>query len=114
MGFIRYPDLEVPESMYRVYNEHMAQRLDNRRSHPGKDMDWVVSGGYLDRFERRDKAWRISDRRAVFDWDRLEEVRIPPAGVTISRSIEGALRGRTDRTDPSYQQAARSSAAPKS
>lgn len=85
----------------------------HRLTHEGRDMDWVVSGRYLDRFERRDRAWRISVRRAVFDWDRLEEVRLPPVGVTISRSIEGALRGRTDRTDPSYEQTARSSAAPK-
>lgn len=86
----------------------------HRLTHEGKDMDWVVSGRYLDRFERRDKVWRISDRRAVFDWDRLEEVRMPPAGVTISRSIEHALRGRTDHNDPSYEQTASWNAAPKS
>jgi predicted TIM-barrel fold metal-dependent hydrolase len=34
MGFIRYPDLEVQENMYRVYNEHIAGRLDDTRSHP--------------------------------------------------------------------------------
>jgi hypothetical protein len=77
----------------------------HRLVHQGEDLDWIVAGRYLDRFERRGEVWKISHRRAVFDWDRLQKVGSPPPGVDIARSIEGALRGRTDRSDPSYEPA---------
>lgn len=78
----------------------------HRLMHEGEDLDWIVAGRYLDRFERRRQIWKISHRRAVFDWDRLQRVASAPSGIEFARSIEGALHGRTDRSDPSYQPAA--------
>lgn len=52
-------------------------------------------GRYVDRFERRDGAWRIAHRTLLHEWDRLE--RITPAFPA------GKFRsGRRDRHDPSY------------
>ncbi|MCW2855489.1 MAG: nuclear transport factor 2 family protein [Marmoricola sp.] len=36
--------------------------------------DWVVNVRYLDRFERRDGAWKIADRLVVHDSDRRDLV----------------------------------------
>jgi hypothetical protein len=35
-------------------------------------MDYFVGGRYLDRFERRDGAWRIVERIGMTDWVRLD------------------------------------------
>lgn len=80
---------------------------NHRFSHENKDLYWIVAGRYLDRLERRKQVWRIADRRAVFDWERLEEAAPGPPGVAVARAIEGALRGRADRSDPSYEVALR-------
>ena len=49
-------------------------------------------GRYIDRFERRDGAWRIADRVVVREWDRLDSVTpMYPEG----RFREG-VRGRDD------------------
>lgn len=56
----------------------------------------TVGGRYVDRFERRDGAWRIAERVSVHDWDRVEE---------IEHSFPGSERwvqGRRDRADASY------------
>ena len=52
-------------------------------------------GRYVDRFERRDGAWRIADRVVVHEWDRLD--RVTPAYP------EGQFReGVRSRDDLSY------------
>ncbi len=33
------------------------------------DILMIVAGRYLDRFERRDGEWKISNRHAVYDWN---------------------------------------------
>jgi ketosteroid isomerase-like protein len=56
----------------------------------------TVAARYVDRFERRDGAWKIAHRQLVVDWTRLEE------GV---RPVANAARfqpGARDRSDLSY------------
>jgi hypothetical protein len=62
----------------------------------GLGMD-TFFGRYVDRFERRDGAWKIAERLVVHDWDMAEPVApaFPPGRFT-----EG-VRGSAD---PSYQQ----------
>lgn len=57
------------------------------------------SGGrYLDRFERRDGQWLITERTALVVWSEpAPSVTHPTAGGKY-----GAPRSRRDRTDPSY------------
>lgn len=63
-----------------------------------KDMKTVSVGGgrYLDRFERRDGAWRIAFRRLVMDW-RFQ------ADGTIFTTSDGYAHGTWDKTDLSYR-----------
>jgi hypothetical protein len=75
----------------------------HRLEHHGKDMDWIVSGRYVDRFERRGGEWRIAHRAAVYDWDRLDEVGVYPSDLNVVKSMAGGMRGRFDRSDYSYQ-----------
>jgi hypothetical protein len=54
-----------------------------------------VGGRYIDRFERRDGAWKIADRVCVREWDKRE--RVTPA-FAPGRFSEG----RRDHTDLCY------------
>lgn len=36
---------------------------------PDGDIHMIAAGRYLDRFERRSGAWKISHRHAVYDWN---------------------------------------------
>jgi hypothetical protein len=61
----------------------------------GPERDFVVSGRYIDRMERRDGEWRIARRRMLVDLSRTDPV--PPAEPGMGGS--GGARGRSD---PSY------------
>ncbi len=41
------------------------------------EMDYYVAGRYLDRWEKRDGAWKITHRTGMTDWTRLEEPTTP-------------------------------------
>lgn len=60
--------------------------------------DRIARGRYLDRFERREGAWRIANRHGVTEWMRYD------AGDDRG-FFDGpaAQRGRRDRTDPVYR-----------
>lgn len=51
---------------------------------------------FVDRFERRNSEWRISERVVVDDWDRVDEVRLRQVGNEKFR------RGTKDQLDPVY------------
>lgn len=36
------------------------------------EMDWLVGGRYIDRFQKRDGVWKISHRTGLTDWMRIE------------------------------------------
>jgi hypothetical protein len=60
--------------------------------------DRFMGGRYVDRFERRDGAWKIAERRGVNEWLRYE--------VASDRGFwDGPAdqRGRRDRSDPVYR-----------
>ena len=62
---------------------------------------WIAGGRYLDRFERRDGAWRIAMRTTVIEWSAL-----PPAGPIPFGDVPGiALNGvaTRDADDVSYR-----------
>jgi hypothetical protein len=58
----------------------------------GQVIDSRVLGRYLDRWEKRDGTWRISNRVFVLDLDQTA----PAAGCIYQTT------GKRDRTDPSY------------
>jgi len=60
---------------------------------PGRLVDRIVRGRYLDRWARRDEAWRAEHRQAIQDIESVTEVRV--TGRTDGR-------GRRGPDDPSY------------
>jgi hypothetical protein len=62
----------------------------------GKLYTRMRGGRYLDRFERRDGAWRITFRVMTDDWSRIDEVL-----RTVNASAT-SFPGRPSREDPLY------------
>lgn len=63
--------------------------------HNGVDHTRMRSARYLDRFDRRNGEWRISNRVLVDDWSRLDLISAAAVGV-------GKVRGARSLSDPSY------------
>jgi ketosteroid isomerase-like protein len=62
----------------------------------GPERDLISIGRYVDRYERRGGEWRLSHRKVVVDYDRVDAV----LGHWVP-AIQ--LLGKRDRTDPSYE-----------
>lgn len=70
-------DLAYSEAYFVAYH-----RLERE----GKDCDEVVAGRYIDRFERRQGAWKIASRVVVIDWSRVDPVQEPwPAAARFTQ-----------------------------
>ncbi|MFJ9646023.1 nuclear transport factor 2 family protein [Streptomyces sp. NPDC101206] len=72
-------------------------------AHHVRDADGVrrveqFAGRYVDRFERRDGAWKIARRLVLSDYSLVHEVPIDPAEAQAGFNL-----GRRDRDDASYQ-----------
>jgi len=66
----------------------------------GQDLDLVVGGRYLDKYEKRDDAWKIIERTIVTDWARVND----PSSMDLSHPItKDTLRGTPDANDPSHR-----------
>jgi ketosteroid isomerase-like protein len=65
-----------------------------------RDVDVIVGGRYLDKYEKRDDTWKIIERTIVTDWARVND----PSSVDLSHPItRGTLKGSTGADDPSRQ-----------
>ena len=65
-----------------------------------RDIDVVVGGRYLDKYEKRDTAWKLIERTIVTDWARVTD----PSSMDMSHPItKDTLKGTLDDDDPSYQ-----------
>ena len=67
----------------------------------GPERDFVASGRYIDRMERRDGEWRIARRTMLVDFTRTDTVAPQEPGL-------GSSGGARDRSDPSYAMRLRS------
>ena len=74
-----------------------------RCEHGEGEVDWLMGGRYVDRFERRGGVWRIADRTVVYDWSRVDVVDPLSAGFTAVRYLDQAERGARTRSDYSYR-----------
>jgi ketosteroid isomerase-like protein len=64
----------------------------------GQEM--FAAGRYLDRFTRRDGAWKIAHREAVYDWT----MAVPSSGAWGTEPMLSLLRrGERGPGDPSYR-----------
>jgi hypothetical protein len=65
----------------------------------GRDIDVVVGGRYLDKYEKRDDTWKILERTIVTDWARVDD----PSSMDFSHPItKDTPRGTVDTNDPSF------------
>jgi SnoaL-like protein len=66
----------------------------------GGDVDVVVGGRYLDKYEKRDGAWKFVERAIVTDCAYVND----PSTVDLSHPItRDTPRGSPDANDPSYR-----------
>jgi len=65
-----------------------------------RDVDVIIGGRYLDKYEKRDDIWRIIERTIVTDWAHVHD----PSSVDLSHPItRGTLKGSPGADDPSHQ-----------
>ena len=65
-----------------------------------RDVDLVVGGRYLDKYEKREDAWKLSERTIVTDWAQVND----PSSMDLSHPItRDTLKGTPDENDPSYR-----------
>jgi hypothetical protein len=69
----------------------------------GGAVDWMHAGRYVDRFERRNREWRIAYRTVVYDLERFDQVAPAPNGVSQAHYLDNAVRGKRGRGDFSYE-----------
>lgn len=66
----------------------------------GRDIDLVIGGRYLDKYEKRDGTWKLVERTIVTDWARVTD----PSSMDMSHPVTAdSLKGTLDENDPSYQ-----------
>ena len=68
----------------------------------GGSVDTFTGGRLIDRFERRDGAWKIAHRRTVFDWNRDTPTHEGWCTGLFDPAKPGMLLGTKDRHDASY------------
>jgi hypothetical protein len=65
-----------------------------------RDVDVIVGGRYLDRYEKRDGTWKFTERKIVTDWAHVND----PSSADLSHPItKDTPRGAPDASDPSHQ-----------
>jgi hypothetical protein len=65
-----------------------------------REVDVIVGGRYLDKYEKRDGVWKILERTIVTDWAHVND----PSSVDFSHPItRGTLKGSPGADDPSQQ-----------
>jgi hypothetical protein len=65
-----------------------------------RDVDVIVGGRYLDKYEKRDATWKFIERKIVTDWANVND----PSRVDLSHPItRDTPKGVPDASDPSRQ-----------
>ncbi|WP_167045543.1 nuclear transport factor 2 family protein [Salinibacterium sp. ZJ454] len=68
----------------------------HRGSNEGRATLVSVGNRYVDVLERREKEWRILDRKVIVEWSKLD------ADVTVTHPVEDYPLAHRDRNDPAY------------
>jgi len=69
----------------------------------GRSWDTFTGGRLNDKFECRNGEWKIAHRRTVFDWNRDTPANEGWCLGYIDPKAAGVLRGRKDKSDPTYE-----------
>ncbi len=118
-GFVEWLEAALvgPGSRYKMMQHSISNIMIERTGdsakvqshfrayHRGEDQsgtwDETLVGRYLDKFERRDGAWKIAHRVCVFDWSRIEPATEQQLWELFGVDNQFHL-GQRDRTDPLY------------
>ena len=92
----------------RAYGETYFIAHHSLPKDDGPDTFMVAAGRYLDRFERRDGAWKIAHRGAVYDWSTAA----PSSDIWDREAMPAYSFGARGTADPSYSHFAGGAAAP--
>ncbi len=92
----------IGQVLVEVAGDHAASESAFIAHHaiatPDGDIFMIAAGRYLDRFERRDGAWKIAHRHAVYDWNSTV-----PLTDNWDRTTPGAMAyGMRGTADASY------------
>ncbi len=79
-----------------AYSESYFLGVHRRKEKDGTIIDLTFAGRYIDRFERREGAWKIAHRQVVIDWNRIDP-------VDKSFSTEQYVVGKPSRDDLVYK-----------
>ncbi len=69
---------------------------------PAGELDTVTGGRLIDRFERRDGAWKIAHRRTIFDWNRDTPSNEGWVNGLFKPGTPGMIQGAKGPADASY------------
>lgn len=64
----------------------------------GDRRDAIITGRYLDRFERRQGEWRIAARTVIVDWFRIYPDSADPREGPLGMPVERGARGAADKS----------------
>lgn len=92
---IEFEDAETAFAETYFTSHHRYGPIPPTAEEPGEDR--IMGGRYVDRFERRDGAWRIAHRRGINEW-----LRHTPGCDRGFFERPPQERGRRDREDPVY------------
>jgi hypothetical protein len=90
----------ILNSSYEIDGDHANGELyfiGYHRARPPESTEIIVSGRYLDRYERRSGVWKIAHRSIAWDW--ADTGPMKPESLKLLRAL-GDAAGRSD--DPSY------------
>ena len=62
----------------------------------GAPKELIAAGRYLDTFEKRDGVWKITHRKAVFDWNRLVDDMAIPSRPEMEAVMTYGEQGKND------------------
>lgn len=66
----------------------------------GRDVDLIMGGRYLDKYEKRSATWKFVERAIVTDWAQVND----PSCADFSHPIvRDTPKGRPDAGDPSHR-----------
>lgn len=91
LNFITNVTVEIEADI--AHCESYVLFTSRRRDGSGIDL---AGGRYIDRFERRDRVWRIAAREMILEWFRQ-------APGAVFDETDAYLPGTWDRSDPSYK-----------
>jgi SnoaL-like domain len=101
--YVRSMQHNVTTVNFAVSGHHAEGEIYTIATHTFKagdrDVDVVVGGRYLDKYEKRDDTWKFTERAIVTDWAHVND----PSSVDLSHPItRDTPRGTTDANDASH------------